>query len=153
MYKELVADLSKDIEWVAIQPPCPLSRISEAEEYVGHSFPKELKALLSEMDGDGWLLLSAQQIIENAERNRMCFYPLFESDFSVEAYEDRIDRFIFFATNGCGDYYCYRVSEDGTVNEDAIYIWEHEYIGDECCWRKVADSLAECITRYYQNEI
>ena len=97
--------------------------------------------------------LSAQQIIENVERNRAVFYPLFKDDFSIEAYKDRIERFIFFATNGCGDYYCYRVSEDGTVNENAIYIWEHEYIGDECCWKKVADSLAECITRYYHDEI
>ena len=153
MYKELVNDLSREIEWVKIQPPCPLSKISEAEKYVGYSFPKELKALLCEMNGDGWLLLSVQQIIENVERNREFFYPLFKDDFSIEAYKDRIERFIFFATNGCGDYYCYRVSEDGTVNENAIYIWEHEYIGDECCWKKVADSLAECITRYYHDEI
>lgn len=45
MYKELVKDLSQNIEWVKIQPPCPLSKISEAEKYVGYSFPKELKAL------------------------------------------------------------------------------------------------------------
>lgn len=153
MYRELVKDLSGDIQWVTIQPPCPLSKIAEAEKCVGYPFPKELKDLLCEMDGDGWLLLSAQQIIETVERNRTVFYPLFREDFSVEAYMDRIDRFIFFATNGCGDYYCYRVCEDGTVDENAIYIWEHEDIGEECCWKKVADSLTACITRYYQNEI
>lgn len=153
MYKELVLELSKGNEWVKIQPPCPESVISEAEKVVGYSFPIELRNLLREMNGDGWLLLSAQQIIENVELNRKAFYPLFKEDFSIDAYKDRIDRFIFFAANGCGDYYCYRVSEDGIAYENAIYIWEHEYIGDECCWKKVADNLAECITRYYNLEI
>ena len=153
MYKELVQEKSAGNEWVRIQPPCPEAEIEEAESVVGFAFPAELKALLRELNGDGWLLLSARQIIENVRRNREIFYPLFEEDFSVEAYRDRIDRFIFFATDGCGNYYGFRVAEDGRAEEGAIYFWDHEYIGDECCWKKVADSIADCITRYYDCEI
>lgn len=38
---------------------------------------------------------------------------------TLEEYEDRIGRFIMFAGNGCGDYYCYRVLPryDGLVEE------------------------------------
>lgn len=153
MYKELIQEQSKETEWVSIQPPCSEDEISEAEKVVGYSFPEDLKKLLRELNGDNWLLLSAKQIIENVERNRKFFYPLFQDDFGIEAYKDRIDRFIFFATNGCGDYYCYRILEDGTPEENAIYLWDHECIGDECCWRKVADNLEECIVRYYNSEI
>lgn len=153
MYKELVLEASKGNEWVSIQPPCPESERNRAEETVGCAFPEELRKLLSEMNGDQWLLLSAQQIIENVERNKNILYPLFETDFGIEAYKDRIERFLFFAANGCGDYYCYRISKEGIADESAIYIWNHEDIAEECCWSKVADSLAECIVRYYHDEI
>lgn len=153
MYRELVLAYSQNNQWINIQPPCPESEIDRAEKYVGYPFPAELRSLLGEMNGDGWLLLSAQGIMDNVQRNREIFYPLFKEDFSEEAYHCRIDRFIFFATNGCGDYYCYRVSEDGIPEENAIYLWEHESIGDDCCWKRVADSLEDCIKRYYNNEI
>ena len=153
MYKELILRLTKENEWVKLQPPCPEKEIREAEKVVGYPLPEELKKLMLECDGDRYFLLSAKEMIENVERNRKFFYPLFKEDYSIEAYRDRVDRFIFFATNGCGDYYGYRVSENGTAEENAIYIWEHEALGDDCCWKKVADSLEECITRYYHSEI
>ena len=51
--------------------------------------------MLLEFDGDGWLLLSADQIIEINEmlRELVEFMPL--------------DCFLFIARNGCGDYYSY----------------------------------------------
>lgn len=153
MYKELIQKLSQGHEWAGIQPPCPDSEIEDAERAVGHPFPKELKELLRETNGDGWCLLSAREIIENAERNRTFYLPLFEEDYSTEEYDERVGRFIFFATNGCGDYYCYRVRPDETVDETTIYIWEHEQLGEKCCWRPVASGLAEFITRYYKSEI
>ena len=61
-------------------------------------------------------------------------------------------RFLFFAANGCGDYYCYRFSPNGAA-EEPLYIWEHESIGESCCWRPVARTLEELITRYYHDEI
>ena len=65
MYKELVLKLSKGIEWVKVQPPCSENEISKAEKYVGYAFPEELKSLLREMNGDKWLILSVDEIIEN----------------------------------------------------------------------------------------
>ena len=130
MYRELVLELTKGNEWVKVQPPCSETVISEAEKVVGYSFPEELKNLLREMNGDKWLFLSAEEIIENVKLNREIFLPLFEEDYSKEEYQERVDRFIFFATNGCGDYYCYRVCPNGTADKSVIYIWEHEYIGD-----------------------
>lgn len=153
MYRELLTSLTRENQWVTIQPPCPESEIEHAEKVVGYPFPAELKALLRELNGDEWLLLSAKRIIQNVELNRKQWLPFFESDFSKEAYMDRVDRFIFFATNGCGDYYGYRIGQDGIPEESGIYIWEHEEIGEECCWKKVASSIAELITRYYSDEI
>ena len=153
MYKELVLKLSQNNEWIQIQPPpCADAQIDLAEKIVGYSFPKELRELLRELNGDKWCLLSAQEIIENVERNREIWLPIFEEDYSREAYSEQVGRFIFFATNGCGDYYCYRVSEGGIPDETAIYIWEHEYLGEKC-WKKVAGDMKEFIIRYYNNKI
>ena len=98
MYKELILKLSQGNEWVKIQPPCPHSEIAYAEKVVGHPFPKALVDLLLEMNGDHWCLLSAQEIAQNAERNRETWLPLFEEDYTTEEYLDKVDRFIFFAT-------------------------------------------------------
>lgn len=152
MYRELITELTKDNEFVKLQPPCPDGVIAEAEKVVGYPFPKELRALLHETNGDKWCLLSAEAMIENVQMNREIWLPLFEEDYSNEEYIDKVDRFIFFATNGCGDYYCYRVEADGVPNEDSIYIWEHEYLGEKC-WKRVAGSMSEFITRYYSDEI
>ncbi len=152
MYIELISELSQGNEHVKIQPPCPESEIDRAEKAVGHTFPKELRALLRETNGDKWLLLSAKEIIENVEINKGLL-PFFEQDFSKEEYIDRVERFIFFATNGCGDLYCYRVSPEGVPDETVIYIWLHEDMGEKCCWRAVASNMSEFITRYYNGEI
>ncbi len=120
MYKELIGKLSSGNKWVKIQPPCPKSEISYTEKVVGHPFPKALVDLLLEMNGDRWCLLSSQEIVENVNRNKETWLPLFEEDYSKEEYLDRVDRFIFFATNGCGDYYCYRVQPDGIVDDTTI---------------------------------
>ena len=153
MYQELIAELSQGNSFVHPQPPCPAHEMNRAEKAVGYPFPKELRDLLRELNGDHWLLLSADEIIKNVESNRAYYLPFFEMDLSREVYTERVDRFIFFATNGCGDYYGYRVAPDGVPDETAIYIWEHEEIGETCCWRKVAANMTEFITRYYQNEI
>ncbi len=153
MYRELIFELSQGNEWVKIQPPCLESEIEHAENVVGYPFPKELRELLQETNGDRWCLLSAKEIIENVERNREFFLPLFAEDYSKKEYNERVDRFIFFATNGCGDYYCYRVRPDGSTDETTIYIWEHEELGEKCCWRAVAFSMTEFLTRYYNSEI
>lgn len=152
MYRELLLELTSENEWVKLQPPCLDREIERAEKVVGYPFPSELRALLKETNGDNWCLMSADAIIENVESNRAIWLPLFEEAYSKEEYIDKVDRFIFFATNGCGDYYCYRVDADGKPDETAIYIWEHEDLGEKC-WKKVAGSMTEFITRYYNSEI
>ncbi len=99
----MIAELSKDNRWVKIQPPATEKDILDAESVVGYAFPDELKQLLYELNGDSYLILSAEEIINNCLLNR---------EYLKECYED-IDFHIFFAGNGCGDYYCYRVLENG----------------------------------------
>lgn len=144
MYRELILKLTQDNEFVKIQPPCPENEIDNAEKEVGYPFPRELRALLRELNGDKYLLLSAKEIIEQAKLNRDI-----QEEYRDEEFAKELDKFIFFATNGCGDYYCYHADSDGVINETAIYIWEHE----EYCWKQVAANIAELITRYYYNEI
>ena len=69
-------------------------------------------------------------------------------EYLLECYED-IENHIFFAGNGCGDYYCNNVSPDGTVDTSAIYIWLHE--DNKTRW--VAKDIEELIRRYYNAEI
>ncbi len=144
MYKELISELTQEIKWVKIQPPCPEEAINNAEKAVGYPFPKELRALLREMNGDGYLLLSAEDIVEQANLNRKV-----QQEYSDEEFAKDLDKLIFFAGNGCGDYYCYHADADGVIDETAIYIWEHE----ESRLKQVASSMTELITRYYHDEI
>ena len=144
MYRELILKLTQDSEFVKIQPSCPESEIDNAEKAVGYPFPKELRALLQELNGDKYLLLSAKEIIEQTKLNKEI-----QEMYSNEEFAKELDRFIFFATNGCGDYYCYHADSDGIIDETAIYIWEHE----EFCWKQVAANMAELITLYYNDEI
>ncbi len=144
MYKELISGLTQEIKWVKIQHPCPEETINNAEKAIGYPFPKELRALLREMNGDGYLLLSAEEIVKQANLNRKV-----RQEYGDEEFTKELDKLIFFAENGCGDYYCYHADADGIVDETAIYIWEHE----ESCLKQVASDMAELITRYYHDEI
>ena len=144
MYKELILELTQNNEYVKIQSPCTGEEIEKAEKAVGYPFPKELWELLYELDGDKYLLLSAKEIIAQAILNRET-----QEMYSDEEFAKELDKFIFFATNGCGDYYCYHADSDGVIDENAIYSWEHEMF----CWKQVAASMVELITRYYHDEI
>lgn len=139
MYKELVLECSEGKAKIHIQEPATLEEIQEAEKVVGYNFPEELKKLLLEMNGDKWLLFSTEKIIECVTLNR---------EYLSGCYED-IERHIFFAGNGCGDYYCYNVSGDGMVDTSAIHIWLHE--DNETCM--VAKNIEELIWRYYNSDI
>lgn len=68
---------------------------------------------------------------------------------SDEDFAKELDRLIFFAGNGCGDYYCYYADADGAIDDGVIYIWEHE----ESCLKKAASNIEELIVRYYHDEI
>lgn len=145
MYRELLEKLTAGSRWAKVQEPCSEEEIQKAEKYVGFKFPQELKALLRETNGDHWFLLSAEGIIDLVKGNREIFPEYLDPD----EFEEKVNRFIFFATNGCGDYYCYRVLENGETDSSAIYIWEHE------CFeiRKVAENMTDLITKYYNDEV
>lgn len=145
MYRELILQAMKHNSWTKLQEPCAEEEISKAEKYVGFEFPAELKALLRETNGDHWLLLSASEIIANVKTNREIFPEYLEPD----EFEKKINRNIYFATNGCGDYYCYRVLPSGEPDTSAIYIWEHELFEI----REVANNIPDLIRKYYNNEI
>ena len=139
MYKELITEVSKGNEFVEIQPPCPESEIDRVEKSFGYPLPKEVRALLSELNGDKFLLLSAEEIIDQIRLNKEML------SYYEEQGVEGVDRLLFFAGNGCCDYYCYRVGDENT-----IYMWEHEEMKYD---RKVAASMSEVITRYYNDEI
>ena len=145
MYRELIGKLIEGHNWARLQEPCPEKEIKKAEKYVGFTFPEELKALLRETNGDHWLLLSAGEIISNAKKNREIMAEYFESD----EFEEKVNRFVYFASNGCGDYYCYRVLPNGETDTSAIYIWELELFET----REVAKDIPDLITKYYNNEV
>lgn len=144
MYKELISELTRENKWVRIQPPCSESDIKSAEKEVGYTFPNELRALLLEMNGDRFLLLSTEEIVEQSRLNRKI-----QEEYSDEEFAKELDRFIFFAGNGCGDYFCYHADSNGVIDDSAICIWEHE----EFSWRRAASNMIELITKYYRDEL
>lgn len=146
MYRELIAEYIENYSYAKLQEPCTKKELEEAEKYVGYQFPKDLKALLYETNGDNWFLLSAKEIIENVKRNREFLIECFDD---IQEFNEQIDRHIFFATNGCGDYYGYRVLSSGEVDTTAIYMWEHEIFEHHI----VAKDIPDLINKYYNNEI
>lgn len=145
MYRELIGKLIEGHNWAKLQKPCSEKEIRKAEEFVGFAFPEELKALLRETNGDHWFLLSAESIINHVKTNREIFPEYLEPD----EFEEKVNRFVPFATNGCGDYYGYRILENGETDASVICIWEHECFE----FREVAKDIVDLITKYYNNEI
>lgn len=145
MYRELIGKLIEGHNWAKLQMPCPESEIVQVEKYVGFSFPEELKTLLRETNGDHWFLLSAEEIINHVKTNREIFPEYLEPD----EFEEKVNRFIPFATNGCGDYYGYRILENDEADSSAIYIWEHELFEI----REVASNITDLIIKYYNDEV
>lgn len=139
MYVELVRKCAKaaDNPYVIPQRPAKEAEIRETERRLAVPFPPELRKLLSEMDGDRWLLWPTRWIVQENLENR-------------EAFRDWVDltQFLFFAGNGCGDLYGYRI-ENGSISSSAIYLWDHED-GEA---RVVARNLAEMIRLYYEDQI
>ena len=55
---------------------------------------------------------------------------------------------LFFAGNGCGDYYGFPITLSDGVRDDIVFMWEHEY--DNRIWK--ANNLEDTIRRYYNSE-
>lgn len=138
MYQELLSQYSAANPHMVPQPPASEAQIQSAEKLLCLSFPEKLRQLLLELNGDRWLLFSAEEIAERTLGVR---------EGLGECY-DGLDQLLFIAGNGCGDYYGYRV-EDGAVCGDQIIYWCHETNES----RVIAHSLAEMITLYYTDQI
>lgn len=145
MYRELIGGLIAGNDWARLQQPCSEREIAKAEKYVGFAFPDDLKNLLRETNGDHWLLLSAEEIIEHVKTNRKILPEYLEPG----EFEEKVNRYVYFASNGCGDYYCYRVLPNGETDASAVYIWEHELFEA----REVAKDITDLIIKYYNGEV
>ena len=139
MYKEQLLRYAESNEYIKISEGACADEISKAEKTVGCIFPSELKTLLLETDGDGYLFLSAKETAETNLRVRA---------FMKDCYEDEKDL-LFFAQNGCGDYYCYKIMPSGQADGSRIYLWLHE--DNELL--PVSKSIKELIDRYFNDEI
>ncbi|MGI6562005.1 MAG: SMI1/KNR4 family protein [Clostridia bacterium] len=136
-WKTIYEEIAKRHDYIKPNPPATEERIRKAEKTLGCKLPRDLKELLLFMNGDNWFLFSTEQMIEVnlSAREQDCFMPL--------------DCFLFFAGNGCGDYYGFPITKQDGVREDLVYLWDHEY--DNRIWK--ADGLKDAIEKYYNDEI
>ena len=110
------------------------TQIAEAEARLGTRFPKELRAMLLEMDGDCDFLLSLEEIIEYNEA------------MASESFAGA--KPLFVATDGAGGLYGY-VTKDGGAESSKLVFWDHETGEISDCEGVAADSLYELIKQFY----
>jgi hypothetical protein len=136
-WRDVYKELTEKQKCIKLNLPASQKQIVDAENLLGNKFPADLKTLLSEMDGDGFIIFSIKQIIEInlSIREFDCFMPL--------------DCILFFGGNGCGDYFGYPITSQNEIRDDNIFMWDHEY--DNRIWK--ANSLKEFIIKYYNDEI
>ena len=139
MYKEKLLHYADTNEYIKPAVGADATRIHSVEKELGCIFPLELKSFLSEINGDGYLFFSTDEILETNTRTRTMMSECYEG----------LEKLLFFAGNGCGDYYCYKILPSGQADPSSIYIWLHEdnELGP------VAHSLSEMIDRYFNDEI
>lgn len=97
MYKEMISELAKENKWVKIQPPCSENDIDKAEKAIGYTFPKELRALLLEMNGDNFLIMSVEEIVEQSRMNKEV-----QEEYSDEEFAKELDKYIFLPQTAAG---------------------------------------------------
>lgn len=133
LYKELIGKH----DYIKPNPPATQKQIFDVEKSLGNKLPADLKELLLKMNGDNWLIFSAEQIIETNLSARKLEYCM------------PLDCLLFFAGNGCGDYYGYPITPQDGVRDDNVFMWDHEY--DNRIWK--ANNLEDTIKKYYNDEI
>lgn len=115
-----------------------LLQIMQVEKYFNAMLPNELVYFLLEFNGDGELLFSAEEIIDTAKRVRETFR---DTTFNG------VDKFCFFGGDGAGNYFCYKISDDGSIADGEIYLWYHETNETKL----VANRLTDLIVEYYND--
>ena len=136
-WSQIYQDLTSKHDYIKLNPPATPTQVSKVEETLGCILPDDIKELLLETNGDNWFVFSTDQIVETnlSMRAFECFMPL--------------DCLLFFAGNGCGDYFGYPITREDGVRGDNVFFWEHEY--DNRLWK--ANNLKDIIQKYYNEEI
>lgn len=136
MWEEVLLRFVEGNNFIKLNPPATDEDILNIEKELAIRIPTDLRKMLLEFNGDNNFLFSTTQIIEtNLEiRKLTCFMPL--------------DCLLFFAGNGCGDYFGYPITEEG-IKDWKVYIWEHE--SDDRVWK--ANGLKDAIEKYYTDKI
>ena len=137
MYLELVNSYRttrKYGEDIKPRPPVSEAQIAEAEARLGTRFPKELRAMLHEMDGDCDFLLSLEEIIEYNEA------------MASESFAGA--KPLFIATDGAGGLYGYAVKDGGEESAKLVFC-DHETGEISDCEGVDAYSLYELIKQFY----
>ena len=136
MWKSKILELNKDNPFSKLNHPATEAQISEVSLKLKVKIPDELEALLKEVNGDGDTFLSTEQIIRD--------------NLSLREMEDfmPLDVLLFFAENGCGDYFGYAIRKNGEIDNN-IFMWDHE--SDSRKW--VAQGLDQFIERRKNEEI
>lgn len=136
-WKTLLERFTKENTCMKLNPPATEQQINEIKEKLHIRLPEDLKSLLRELNGDDFLLLSADQIIEiNLMVRAQDFYM-------------SLDCLLFFAGNGCGDYYGYPITREDGIRDGDVFLWNHE--NDNREWK--ASGLEDTIIKYYNNQI
>ena len=138
MYRELIEKQAEINKYIKPQVGATETEIAKAEKELDVTFPQELKTLLSEMNGDGYLFFSTEKIVEYNKMTR----EILGEDY------DRLDTLLFFGGNGCGDYYSFLIADKKAL-EGKIVRWEHETNENI----PVAKDIFELIERYFNDEI
>jgi hypothetical protein len=105
-----------------IRPPCTVQQINEAEQILGHAFPRELVELFLETngveDGNGYsdVIWSLEWLVKtNLEfRQNASFKELYKS----------FNNLLFFSDLGNGDQIAFSLAKDETLWR--VYRWDHE---------------------------
>ena len=136
-WKSLLEQFVKDTPHAKLNPPATKQQIDEVDRKLNIRIPDDLRNLLKQINGDSYLLFSTEEIIStNLSVRELGFYmPL--------------DCLLFFAGNGCGDYYGYPITREDGIRDDHVYLWDHEC--DDRTW--VAKNLEDTIRKYYNGEI
>ena len=135
MWIEKIKKYAQIIGLIKINPPADASEIRNLKEIFG-AIPCDLSKLLKELNGDNCVILSADEIIETNMRLRALDYYM------------PLDCFLFFAFNGCGDYYGYKITKKGEISSD-IFFWDHE--SDNRTW--VVKGMDDFIAKYCGGEV
>ena len=136
-WSQIYQDLTSKHDYIKLNPPATPAQVSKVEETLGCILPDDIKELLLETNGDNWFVFSTDQIVETnlSMRALECFMPL--------------DCLLFFAGNGCGDYFGYPITCEDGVRGDSVFFWEHEY--DNRIWK--ANNLEDIIQKYYNENL